>query len=208
MNGTIIGGANFGGSTSRYAEQGATALFGDGMTVYGGDAAQNETTQGGDAVQVLQSGSKATFAGGTIVAGKGCNPEVCGVSNNGNAIKVVMGEVIVKGGSFDGDFYNLQGSIQTHGCVEIVETEDDGRRTTTYIKGVLSDGSDIDVAYVGEENQLEIVQDDAACPSAPIAVDPSTSSGAELDSVGKKNSLVLILASTVVSLCMAVVVGW
>ena len=64
MNGTIIGGANFGGSgvtlsTSRDAEQGATALFG-GMTVYGGDAARNETTQGGDAVQVLQSGSKAT----------------------------------------------------------------------------------------------------------------------------------------------------
>ena len=198
VNGTIIGGANFGGSgvtlsTSRDAKQGATALFGDGMTVYGGDAARNETTQGGDAVQVLQSGSKATFAGGTIVAGRGCNPEVCGVSNNGNAIKVVMGEVIVKGGLFDGDFYNLQGSIQIHGCVEIVEIEEDGRRTT-YINGVLSDGSDIDVAYVGEENQLDIVQDDAACPSVPIAVDPSTS-GAELDSVGKKNSLVLVTVS-------------
>ena len=80
-------------------------------------------------------------------------PRICGVSNNGNAIKVVMGEVIVKGGSFDGDFYNLQGSIQIHGCVEIVETEDDGRRTT-FIKGVLSDGSDIDVAYVGEKSVL------------------------------------------------------
>ena len=32
-------------STSRDAKQGATALFGDGMTVYGGDAARNETTQ-------------------------------------------------------------------------------------------------------------------------------------------------------------------
>ena len=81
MNSTIIGGgANFGRSgvtlsTSRDAKQGATALFVDGMTVYGGDAARNETTQGGDAAQVLQSGSKATFAGGTIVAGRGCNPE-------------------------------------------------------------------------------------------------------------------------------------
>ena len=71
----------------------------------------------------------------------------------GMQLRFVMGEVIVKGGSFDGDFYNLQGSIQIHGCVEIVETEDDGRRTT-YIKGVLSDGSIIDVAYVGEKSVL------------------------------------------------------
>ena len=112
-----------------------------------------------------------------------------------------MGEVIVKGGSFDGDFYNLQGSIQIHGCVEIVEMKGDGRRTTS-MKGVLSDGSDIDVAYVGEKSELEIVQDEAACPTVPIAVDPSTSSasGAGLDSVGKKSSLVLVLVSTAVSL--------
>ena len=118
----------------------------------------------------------------------------------GMQLRFVMGEVIVKGGSFDGDFYNLQGSIQIHGCVEIVETED-GRRTT-YIKGVLSDGSDIDVAYVGEKSELEIVQDEAACRTVPIAVDPLTSSGAGFYSVGKKSSLVLVLASTAVSLAV------
>ena len=110
--------------------------------------------------------------------------------------------MIVKGGSFDGDFYNLQGSIQIHGCVEIVEIEDDG---ATFIKGVLSDGSDIFVAYVGEKSELEIVQDEAACPSVAPRIDNSTSSGAELDSVGKKNSLVLVLASTAV--CLAVIIS-
>jgi len=200
VNGTIIGGANFGGigvTISSSRDVGAEALFGSGMTVYGGDAARKETTQGGDAVQVIQSGSRATFAGGTIIAGKGCNQEVCGVSNNGNAIKVVMGEVIVKGGTFDGDFYNLQGSIQIYGCVEI---DKDGR-----IKGVLSDGSAIDVAYVGEEEQLEIVYDETVCLPDDVAIDVSTSdtSGAEFYSVGKK-SLVLVLVSTAVSLAVAV----
>ena len=32
--------------------------------------------------------------------------------------------MIVKGGLFDGDFYNLQGSTQILGCVEIVDTEE------------------------------------------------------------------------------------
>ena len=51
-SGTITGGANFGGvgvtiSTSRNSKfNGAYASFSDGMTVYGGDAARNETTQG------------------------------------------------------------------------------------------------------------------------------------------------------------------
>ena len=69
----------------------------------------------------------------------------------------------------------------------------------------MSDGSDIDVAYVGEKSELEIVQDEAVCPTVPIAVDPSTSSSAGFFSVGK-NSLVLVLASAAMSL--GVVLGW
>jgi len=176
------------------------------MVVYGGDAARSETTQGGDAVQVIQSGSRATFDGGTIVAGRGCSREVCGVSNtNGNAIKVVMGEVIVKGGMFDGDFYNLQGSIAVYGCVAIIDEEDGQRR----IKGVLSDGNVIDVAYVGEEKQLEIVYDESVCPppaavAAPTIADAETSSGVELDSVRRSNNslVLLVLVSIAVSLAI------
>ena len=67
----------------------------------------------------------------------------------------------------------------------------------------MSDGSDIDVAYVGEKSELEIVQDEAACPTVPIAVDPLTSSsGRGLGSVAKKNSLVIVLASTAMSLAV------
>eukprot|EP00984_Skeletonema_dohrnii_P026228 scaffold15554_cov155-Skeletonema_dohrnii-CCMP3373.AAC.2 len=193
VNGTIIGGAGFGGigvTISSSRDFTAEASFGTGMAVYGGDAARNKTTQGGDAVQVIHAGSKATFDGGTkIVAGKGCSQEVCGVSNNGNAIKVIMGEVIVKGGMFDGDFYNLQGSMQIYGCVEVR----DGR-----IEGVLSDGSAIDVAYVGEEEQLEIVYDESVCPAAPTIDDPT--SGVES---ARRFSLVLVSITTV-SLAMAV----
>mmetsp|Transcript_33965 Transcript_33965/g.69226 ORF Transcript_33965/g.69226 Transcript_33965/m.69226 type:complete len:280 (+) Transcript_33965:74-913(+) len=193
VNGTIVGGADFGGigvTISSSRDDNAEASFGTGMAVYGGDAARNKTTQGGDAVQVIHAGSKATFDGGTIVAGKGCSQEVCGVSYNGNAIKVIMGEVIVKGGMFDGDFYNLQGSILIYGCVEVR----DGR-----IEGVLSDGSVIDVAYVGEEEQLEIVYDESVCPAAAPTIDDPTSG---IESV---RSFTLVLVSiTTVSLAMAV----
>jgi len=194
VNGTIVGGADFGGigvTISSSRDDTAEASFGSGMAVYGGDAARNKTTQGGDAVQVIHAGSKATFDGGTkIVAGKGCSQEVCGVSNNGNAIKVIMGEVIVKGGMFDGDFYNLQGSIQIYGCVKVR----DGR-----IEGVLSDGSAIDVAYVGEEEQLEIVYDESVCPAAALTIDDPTSG------IESARSFTLVLVSiTTVSLAMAV----
>jgi hypothetical protein len=196
VNGTIIGGASVGGvgvtiSTSRDSEfGGADASFGSGMTVYGGDAARKETTQGGDAVQVLQSGSKATFEGGVYVAGKGCSPEVCGVTSyNGNAINVIMGEVIVKGGTFDGDFYNLKGSIQILGCVEYKN----GR-----INGVLSDGSVIDVAYVGEK-QPDIVYSASVCPATPATADPTSRVGP-----GRSFSLSLVLASMTVSLAVVV----
>mmetsp|Transcript_12175 Transcript_12175/g.17508 ORF Transcript_12175/g.17508 Transcript_12175/m.17508 type:complete len:288 (-) Transcript_12175:108-971(-) len=205
VNGTITGGANFGGigvtiSSSRDGRQTAQASFGAAMAVYGGDAARKETTQGGDAVQVIQSGSRATFDGGTIVAGRGCSQEVCGVSNNGNAIKVVMGEVIVKGGMFDGDFYNLQGSIQIYGCVAIDDEkkDEDGRMR---IKGVLSDGSSIDVAYVGEEEQLEIVYDESVCPPA-VAAPTIDTSGVEFDSFGKNSFMLSVLVSIAASLAM------
>lgn len=195
VNGTIIGGANFGGAgitISSSRDSTAEASFGPGMTIYGGDAARNETTQGGDAVQVLQAGSRAVFAGGVVVAGRGCSREVCGVSYNGNAIKVIMGEVIVKGGSFDGDFYNLQGDMAVYGCVELK----DGR-----IVGVLSDGSEIDVAYVGEEQGLEIVYDDSVCRSSAVVpettTDPTSGSGRVI------SSTIMLLLSMAVSLAVA-----
>lgn len=179
-------------SSSRDGRQPSDASFGPAMAVYGGDAARKETTQGGDAVQVIQSGSRATFDGGTIVAGRGCSQEVCGVSNNGNAIKVVMGEVIVKGGMFDGDFYNLQGLIQIYGCVKI-EEEEDGRMR---IKGVLSDDSAINVAYVGEQEQLEIVYDESVCPPTVAAADDATS-GLKSDHFGKNSFMLTVIVSLI-----------
>lgn len=100
-----------------------------------------------------------------------------------------MGEVIVKGGTFDGDFYNLKGSIQIFGCVEYKN----GR-----INGVLSDGSVIDVAYVGEK-QPDIVYSASVCPVTPATADPTSRVGP-----GRSFSLSLVLASMTVSLAVAV----
>ena len=48
------------------------------------------------------------------------------------------------------------------------------------------------MAYVGEKSELEIVQDEAVCPMP------------RFDSVAKKNSLVLVLASTAVSIAVII----
>ena len=169
------------------------------MSVHGGDAGRSSTTQGGDAVQVLQSGSMAVFTGGEIVAGKGCSREICGVDNsNGNAVKVIMGEVVIMGGRFDGDFYNLQGVIRLFGCVEL---RDDGRS----IGGVLSDGSEIDVVYVGEEEGLEIEFDESMCPANDV-VDPTASSSAGagaasgVGSKWKRRASLLVMAILVMAM--------
>jgi len=46
----------------------------------------------------------------------------------------------VKGGKFDGIFYNVEGDIEVHGCV-VYDAD------TEMIAGVLLDGSDINVVY-------------------------------------------------------------
>ena len=158
-------------TTTRNSNTPAKATFDTAIRVYGGDASRNETTQGGDAIQILQSGSVATFLGGQIIAGKGCNQEICGVID-GYAIKVIQGRAVIKGGMFQGEFYNLQGSIQIYGCVKFYDKDentdpiyDDGK---SRIMGVLSDGSDINVVYVGDDKP-EIVYDELACPPPPDA---------------------------------------
>ena len=76
MNGTISGGLGVGGtgvtvSTTRDSDFPSTATFHAGVEVYGGDATREETTKGGDAIQVLHSGSRAVINGGTFTPGKG-----------------------------------------------------------------------------------------------------------------------------------------
>lgn len=148
-SGTISGGLGVGGtgvtiSTTRDSDYSSgEATFEEGVVVYGGDATRERTTKGGDAVQVLQAGSKATFNGGRFVPGTGCSVKVCGTATgSGVALQVIQGEAIVKGGTFEGVFTNVGGDIELHGCVEY--DKDTGK-----ITGQLLDGSDINVVYEG-----------------------------------------------------------
>ena len=165
-NGTIKGGVEIGGtgvtiSTTRGSDTPGIATFNDRVEVYGGDATRVDTTKAGDAVQILQSGSKATFNGGRFVPGTGCTIKVCGVqTDNGNAIQIIQGEAIIFGGVFDGNFYNLGGDVEVHGCV--VYDEEVGT-----ITGTLQDGSYINVKYVqpnGQDRPPNIVYQEEACP--------------------------------------------
>ena len=152
-DGIIWGGLGVGGSgvtvsTTRNSDYPpGVATFDAGMEVYGGDATRERTSKGGDAVQILQSGSVATFNGGRFVPGTGCTVKVCGVATDtGNAIQIIQGKAIVKGGTFEGNFNNLQGDIEIHGCVEYDEE-------TEKITGTLLDGVDIDVLYTQPDGQ-------------------------------------------------------
>ncbi|KAL7454128.1 hypothetical protein ACHAWC_005770 [Mediolabrus comicus] len=201
VNGTIRGGANFGGvgvtlTTTRNSNTPATALFDTAIRVYGGDASRNETTQGGDAIQILQSGSVATFLGGQIVAGKGCNKEICGVVD-GYALKVIQGRAVIKGGVFQGEFYNLQGSIQIYGCVTFHDKDDENDDGRSRIKGVLSDGSVINVVYVGDD-EPEIIYDELVCPP-PDATEAAASASDTSSSVGRATAS-LVPARSIASL--------
>ena len=127
-SGTIAGGHGVGGtgvtiSTTRDSDHPpGTATFEAGVEVTGGAATRVETTQGGDAVQVIQRGSTATFNGGKFVPGTGCTMKVCGkVTDDGRALQVVQGTAIVKGGTFEGVLYNMAGTIELHGCVDYDE---------------------------------------------------------------------------------------
>jgi len=46
----------------------------------------------------------------------------CGTAtSDGNAIQVLQGEAIIKGGSIDGVLFNAKGKIELHGCVDYDE---------------------------------------------------------------------------------------
>ena len=98
---------------------------------------------------------QATFNGGIFIPGTGCTQEVCGVqTNDGNALQVLYGKAIIKGGQFEGNIYSMSGDIEIHGCVE-----HDGER----IAGYLLDGNKLDVKFDGQQNNLDIVYDEKVC---------------------------------------------
>lgn len=98
---------------------------------------------------------QVTFNGGKFTPGTGCTLTVCGVqTDDGNAIQILYGKSIIKGGVFEGNIYSISGIIEVHGCVDF-----DGEMITGY----LMDGERIDVKYVGEENDLQIIYNNATC---------------------------------------------
>jgi len=193
-NGTIKGGIEIGGtgvtiSTTRGSDTPGIATFNDGVVVYGGDATRVDTTKAGDAVQILQSGSRATFNGGRFVPGTGCTIKTCGVeTDNGNAIQIIQGEAIIYGGAFEGNIYNLGGDVEVHGCVEYDEE-------ASTITGTLFDGSYIDVKYVqpnGQDRQPSIVYLEEVCPKEETESVPASDTSGSM--------LVTLTASVYVSL--------
>eukprot|EP00581_Thalassiosira_minuscula_P018961 CAMPEP_0183722012 /NCGR_PEP_ID=MMETSP0737-20130205/14093_1 /TAXON_ID=385413 /ORGANISM="Thalassiosira miniscula, Strain CCMP1093" /LENGTH=310 /DNA_ID=CAMNT_0025952097 /DNA_START=373 /DNA_END=1306 /DNA_ORIENTATION=+ len=175
ISGKISGGQGVGGTgvtitTERNSEYpNGTATFEAGVEVYGGDAVRETTTQGGDAIQVLQGGSTVTINGGKFVPGTGCTIKVCGTpTSDGVALQVIMGEAIIKGGTFEGVLSNINGKIELHGCVEY--DKDAGK-----ITGVMLDGSDIDVEYSGSKPKIVYVTD--VCPLNDQTHTPESSGG-------------------------------
>lgn len=179
--GIISGGLGVGGtgvtiSTTRDSEYPAgTATFEAGVEVYGGDATRGKTTKGGDAIQVLQAGSSVTINGGKFVPGMGCTMKACGtVTDDGVALQVIMGEAIVKGGAFEGVFFNLQGDIELHGsCVEYDQESET-------ITGRLLDGSEINVSYMqpkGQNRPPKTINSSEDCGLPPSQPQPTTESG-------------------------------
>mmetsp|Transcript_31327 Transcript_31327/g.66673 ORF Transcript_31327/g.66673 Transcript_31327/m.66673 type:complete len:288 (+) Transcript_31327:68-931(+) len=173
--GKISGGLGVGGtgvtiSTTRDSEYPpGSATFEAGVEVYGGDATRERTTKGGDAVQVLQAGSRAVINGGKFVPGTGCTVKACGTATgDGNALQVVQGEAIIKGGTFEGVLYNVGGDIALYGCVKF-------DKETAKISGVLRDGSPIDIVYKGQKTLPSITYESKVCP--PVAHSPSLESG-------------------------------
>lgn len=168
--GKIYGGLGVGGSgvtisTTRDSIYPSTAIFEAGVEIFGGDATRERTTKGGDAVQVLQSGSKAIFNGGRFVPGTGCDIRVCGTATaDGVAVQVIEGEAIIRGGTFEGVLYNYGGNIELYGCVEY--DVDMGK-----ITGTLLDGSNVDVIYddAGRSKPPSIVYQPEVCQQTASA---------------------------------------
>ena len=154
--GVIKGGLGVGGSGVTVTStrdrndsiDGGTAIFEEGVVVYGGDATRNETTQGGDAITIMNEDSTVLINGGAFFAGLGCTYLSCGAQTaDGVAIQNLAGNVVIKGGTFEGIIYNsLGGTVEVHGCL----TFDGGK-----IKGTLLDGNDMDILYVQPKGQDE-----------------------------------------------------
>lgn len=178
INGTISGGLGVGGSAvtvSTTRDSGyppGTATFSGGVELYGGDATRERTSRGGDALQVLQAGSLVTIDGGKFTPGTGCSSKVCGkATDNGVALQVIEGKAIVKGGMFEGNFYNFGGDIEVHGCVKY-------DKEAGTITGVMLDGSEIDVVYTqpaGQDRRPTIVDYPDLCKTPSSDPAPSSS---------------------------------
>ena len=116
-SGSVCGGLGVSGtgvtiSTTRESEYSpGTATFEAGLKVYGGDATREQTTKGSGLVVYINRGKFVPGTGYTII-------ETCGVAkDDGVALQVIQGKAIVKGGEFDGIFYNVKGDIEVHSCV-------------------------------------------------------------------------------------------
>lgn len=127
----------------------------------------------------MQSGSIIVINGGKYVPGAGCTIETCGVAtDDGVALQVIQGKAVVKGGTYEGMFYNIEGDIEVHGCV----VYDEGSQM---IVGVLTDGSDINVFYgqPGGQSRLPVIMyHPDACPKegAPESTTPISNQGLKL----------------------------
>ncbi|KAL3787522.1 hypothetical protein HJC23_013731 [Cyclotella cryptica] len=190
QGGIIVGGEGVGGTgvtvtTNKESDQVSSATFEGGIEVYGGSAGRESTTRGGNAVQILQVGSEVTFYGGKFVPGTGCTRDVCGVpTDDGNSIQLLYGKAIIKGGTFEGNIYSVSGVVEVHGCVEF-----DGER----ISGFLLDGSRMDVVYVGDVNDLDIVYDASVCQEELTDVEePSDSSATPSNANARFNAFARI----------------
>merc|ERR1712238_179219 len=132
---------------------------------------------GGDAVQVLHSGSRVVINGGTFVPGKGCTIKVCGTATgDGNALQILNGEAIIKGGIIGGVLFNSKGNIELHGCVEY---DEDSKK----VVGVLLDGSNIDAVYEGS-GRPSIVYLPEMCPPEAPAPSPQNDGRKAMISIG------------------------
>eukprot|EP00970_Alexandrium_tamarense_P007236 scaffold1289_cov188-Alexandrium_tamarense.AAC.10 len=182
--GVITGGLGVGGAgvtvtTNRDSGFVSTATFEWPVQVNGGDAIRETTTKGGDAIQVLHEGSMAIIYGGTFTPGTGCSVKVCGEqTTDGNSLQILDGKAAVRGGQFNGNFYSLKGTIEVYGCVEF-----DGEQIT----GVLSDGTTIDVTYVGSESDLKLMYSNTTCPEPAKQAETEPSNAAT-----SKSSLVAV----------------
>jgi hypothetical protein len=196
--GKIVGASGIGGSgvtitTDKDRDSKSYAIFEAGVEIIGGSASRESTTQGGNAVQIIQLGAEvcsfcnycsisfdfydqynsfatqATFNGGKYTPGTGCTINVCGVqTDDGKVIQILYGKAIIKGGQFNGNIYSMSGDVEIHGCVEF-----DGERITGY----LLDGAKLDVGYEGQASGVQIIFDETVCQDdAPEDADESSDS--------------------------------